>query len=116
MTICDFTDETTEMIDCMCITCQRYIRDYGYNKKGICNIICNLIRICNRTKGIQNKCKISEIIFSKFVSPDGHKLLENNRSLHDIAKHKLIYLYNVDGHFHCYLWYRRIFNERIPIL
>jgi len=116
MTICDFTDETTELVDCMCLTCQRYIRDYGYNKKGICKILSNLLRICSETKGTLNKCKVSEIIFSIFATPDGQRLLEDNRGLRDTTKEKLIYLYNEEGHFHCYLWYRRIFNERIPVL
>jgi len=116
MDICDFTDETTDMIDCMCLTCQRYIRDYGYNRKGICKILSNLLRICDKIKGTKQKCALSEIIFSKFVTSEGQKLLEDNAHLRGITKQKLIHFYNIGGHFHCYLWYRRIFNERIPIL
>jgi hypothetical protein len=114
---CLYEDNTETILDCHCLECQAQINKYRYNQKAFVLILKNLINKASKTKGRENKIEIVKRIFENVLLTDeGKILLNNNQNFKQVVKEKLIYFYNEDKLFYSYNWYRRIFNERIPII
>ena len=114
---CLYKNNTEIILECQCEACEKEIQKYGYNRKKICNVLKYLINKANEASGKQNKLVIVGNMFNDvLLSSGGLRLIENNDNFKDIVQCKLIEFYNEEDIFNAYIWYRRIFNERIPVI
>jgi len=65
---------------------------------------------------LEEKIKLVTVMFQNVLLTDiGLLLINSNEKFKQAVKEKLIYFYNENHLFEPYRWYRKIFNERIPI-
>jgi len=113
---CLYKKNTEIILECHCETCEKEIQNYGYKRSKLCDVLKYLLSKTVETSGRQNKLVVVGNIFNILLSNDGLRLIESNENFKNIVQSKLIEFYNEEGIFNSYIWYRRLFGERIPII
>ena len=114
--VCLYKPGSIQFIECTCLTCQKSIEIHGYNQKAMLLILKNMLNNIENVNVKQEKINLVTIMFQKILlTNDGLSLINSNEKFKQAVKEKLIYFYNENHLFEPYRWYRKIFNERIPI-
>ena len=114
--VCLYKPDSIQFIECNCLTCQKSIQIHGYNQKAMLLILKNMLNNIENVNAKKEKIKLVTVMFQKILlTNDGLSLINSNQKFKQAVKEKLIYFYNENHLFEPYRWYRKIFNERIPI-
>jgi len=111
--MCLFDSNLYKLLVCKCQKCTFEMNLYGYRKMMIVGIVSNYLREVEKVFSKEEKKKVVERMFRVLCHNQCKKFMDGNKTFKETVRNKLNEIYYKDREYLAYIYYRRIFGERI---